>query len=134
MANVLYPKWREAILQAAANSALTGTVKVAIVDTAVYTYNAAHEFYSSLSGVVGVSNALAAKTYTGGVFDADDGVATSVSGATSEALVFFIDTGDPATSRLVAYIDTGYTGLPVTPSGANINLIWASGGIFALGS
>lgn len=134
MANALYPKWREAILQAAANSSLAGTVKVAIVDAGVYSYNAAHEFYSSLSGVVGTPQALTSKTYVNGVFDAADVVVPSVSGATAEALVLYVDTGTAGTSRLVAYIDSGYTGLPVTPNGGNIEIQWGSGGIFAFGS
>jgi hypothetical protein len=31
MANAIYPKYKEAILQASANSSLTGTVKVALL-------------------------------------------------------------------------------------------------------
>jgi hypothetical protein len=49
MANALYPKYKEAIIQASANSSLTGTVKAVLIDTASYTYSAAHEFYSSAS-------------------------------------------------------------------------------------
>ena len=47
MANAIYPKYKEAVLQSASNSSLiTGTVKVALVDTGTYTYNIAHEFLS----------------------------------------------------------------------------------------
>jgi len=133
MANALYPKWREAIMQASANSSLGGTVKVALVDTGTYTYSAAHEFYSSLSGVVGTDQTLGTKTYTDGVFDAANSVFTAVSGATVEALVIYIDTGVAGTSRLVAYIDSGVTGLPVTPNGGDINITWNASGIFRLG-
>lgn len=132
MANALYPKWKEAIAQATANSSLTGTVKVALVDTGTYTYSAAHEFYSSVSGVVGTPQTLGSKTYTNGVFDAADITYTAVSGATVEALVIYIDTGTAGTSRLVAYIDTGVTNLPVTPNGGDITVTWNASGIFAL--
>lgn len=132
MANALYPKWKEAIAQATANSSLTGTVKVALVDTGTYTYSAAHEFYSSVSGVVGTPQTIGTKTYTNGVFDGADVTYTAVSGASAEALVIYIDTGTAGTSRLVAYIDTGVTGLPVTPNGGDISITWNASGIFAI--
>lgn len=132
MANALYPKWKEALVQATANSSLGGTVKVALVDTGTYTYSAAHEFQSSLTGVVGTAQTLGTKTFTNGVFDAADSTFTAVSGASVEALVIYVDTGSSATSRLVAYIDTGVTGLPVTPNGGDIGITWNASGIFAL--
>ena len=133
MANALYPKWKEAIEQATANSSLTGTVKVALVDTGTYTYSSAHEFYSSVSGVGGTPQTLASKTFTNGVFDADNITYTAVAGTVSyEALIIYIDTGVAGTSRLVAYIDTGVTGLPVTSNGGDITVSWNASGIFAL--
>ena len=132
MANALYPKWKEAIVQATSNSSIGGTVKIALVDTGTYTYSASHEFLSSLSGVVGTAQTLATKTFTNGVFDAADVTFTAVSGASVEALVIYVDTGSSATSRLVAYIDTGQTGLPVTPNGGDITVTFNASGIFAL--
>jgi hypothetical protein len=132
MPNALYPKWKEAISQNTANSSLTGTVKVALVDTGTYTYSAAHEFYSSVSGVVGTPQTIGSKTYTNGVFDGSDVTFTAVSGASAEALVLYIDTGTAGTSRLVAFIDTSVTGLPVTPNGGDISITWNASGIFAL--
>jgi hypothetical protein len=132
MANALYPKWKEAIAQNSSDSSLTGTVKVALVDSGTYTYSAAHEFLSSLSGVVGTAQTIGTKTYTNGVFDGDNVTYTAVSGASCEALVIYIDTGVAGTSRLVAYLDTGFTGLPVTPNGGDITVTWNASGIFAL--
>ena len=132
MPNALYPKWKEAIAQSTANSSLTGTVKVALVDTGTYTYSAAHEFYSSVSGVVGTPQTIGSKTYTNGVFDGSDVTFTAVSGSSAEALVLYIDTGTAGTSRLVAFIDTSVTGLPVTPNGGDISITWNASGIFAL--
>lgn len=132
MTNAIYPKYKEAVIQSSANSSLTGTVKVALVDSGTYTYSAAHEFLSSLSGVVGTAQTLATKTYTDGVFDADNVTYTAVSGASVEALVIYIDTGVAGTSRLVAYLDTGFTGLPVTPSSGDIIVTWNASGIFAM--
>lgn len=138
MSNQLYPKWKEAIIQGSANSALNGSgttgVYAALVDTGTYTYNAAHEFYSSLSGIVGTPVEIGAtKSYTNGVFDGADVTLTAVSGSTAEAIVLYVqNAGANTTWRLVAYLDTGVTGLPVTPNGGDINVSWSVSGIFAL--
>jgi hypothetical protein len=132
VANAWYPKHKEALLQASANSALTGTLRVALVDTGTYTYSAAHEFLSSLSGVVGTAQVIGSKTYVNGLLDGADVTFTAVTGATVEALVLYIDTGVAGTSRLVAYIDTGVTGLPVTPNGGDITVTWNASGIAQL--
>jgi hypothetical protein len=133
MANAIYPKYKQALLDAAADVALdTGTVKVALVDTGTYTYSSAHEFLSSLTGTVGTAQTLTTKTITNGLFDADNVTFTAVSGASVEALVIYIDTGVAGTSRLVAYIDTSVTGLPVTPNGGDITITWNASGIFQL--
>lgn len=138
MSNQLYPKWKEAILQGSANSALNGSgttgVYAALVDTGTYTYNAAHEFYSSLSGIVGTPVEIGAtKSYTNGVFDGADVTLTAVSGSTAEAIVLYVkNAGANTTWRLVAYLDTGVTGLPVTPNGGDITVSWNASGIFAL--
>jgi hypothetical protein len=133
MANAIYPKFKEALLDALADVDLNdGTVKVALVDTDTYTYSAAHDFLDDLSGVVGTAQTIGNTTVTGGVFDGDNVTFTAVSGAEVEALVIYIDTGNSSTSRLVAYIDTGQTGLPVTPNGGDIQVQWNASGIFAL--
>jgi hypothetical protein len=134
MANAIYPKYKEVILGAATNTnLLTGTVKVALVDTGTYTYNSADEFLTSLTGVVGTAQTIGAtKSVTNGVFDGADVTYTAVTGNSVEALVIYVDTGTAATSPLVAYIDTGVTGLPVTPNGGNITVTWNASGIFAL--
>ena len=46
--------------------------------------------------------------------------------------MIYIDTGSSGTSRLVAYIDTGVTGLPLTPNGGDVSITWNASGIFAL--
>lgn len=133
MASVLFPKGKEKFLSGAIDLT-SDTIRVALVDTGVYTYSGAHEFYSSVSsGVVGTPQTLAGVSVTDGVVDAADVTFTGVSGATVEALVLYKDTGDAATSPLIAYIDSG-TGLPVTPNGGNIAVAWDNGAnrIFAI--
>lgn len=131
MANAIYPKAKEQMLQGGINLS-TGTVKIALVDTGTYTYSAAHEFYSSVTGVVGTPATLSTKTFTNGTFDAANATLTGVSGATFEALIIYIDTGSAATSRLIAYLDTGWTGLPGTPNTGDINILFNASGIFTL--
>lgn len=134
MANALYPKWKEQLLQFTTNNNLSaGTVKVALVDTGTYTYNSANQFYSSVSSaVVGTPQTIGTKTFTNGVFDGADVTFTAVTGSSVEALVLYVDTGSAATSPLVAFIDTSVTGLPVTPNGGDISITWNASGIFQL--
>lgn len=139
MANRLYPKWKQALIQATANSALNGSgatgVYAVLVDTGTYTYSDAHEFYSSLSGLGGAEQEIAAtKSYTDGIFDGADVTFTAVAGTVSyEALVIFVkNAGASTTWRLVAFLDTGITGLPVTSNGGNIAVTWNATGIFAV--
>ena len=137
MANALYPKWKEALLNATTNSALTGSgstgLFVALVDTGTYTYSSAHQFYSSLSGIVGTDQEITSVTKTNGTVDGGDGTFTAVTGASVEALVLYRkNAGANTTWQLVAYIDTGVTGLPVTPNGGDITISWNASGIFSL--
>jgi hypothetical protein len=133
MPNAIYPKYKEALYTRPSDSDMVaGVVKCALVDTASYSYSASHEFFSSVSGVVGTPLTITSKTFINGVFDGDNLFFTNVTGPTVESLVFYIDTGVAATSRLIAYIDTDVTNLPVIPNGGDINIAWNALGIFAL--
>lgn len=135
MANAVYPKYKEALLGGSANVDLSGgTVKVALIDTGTYTYSAAHQFLTDLTGRVGTDQTIpATKTITNGLFKTTGtNTFTAVTGNSVEALVLYVDTGSAATSRLVAYIDSGVTGLPVTPNGGDITITWNASGIFQL--
>lgn len=133
MANALYPKWKEALLQFTANNNLSsGTVKVALV-TSGYTYSSSDQFYSSVSAsAVGTPQTIGSKTFTLGVFDGADVTFTAVTGSQAVSLVLYIDTGSTATSPLVAFINASVTNLPVTPNGGDITITWNASGIFAL--
>ena len=140
MANAIYPKWKAAIIQGLSDSDLDGTtdtgVWAALYDVgAGGAYDAADEFYSDLSaGIVGTPVEIGAtKSYTSGVFDGADVTWTSVSGAQCEAIVIYRkNAGANTTWRLVAYLDTNVTNLPVTPNGGDITVTWSGSGIFAL--
>jgi hypothetical protein len=141
MANAIYPQYKQKLLAneynlgtANSNTNLVGSVvKCALVDTGTYTYNAADSFYNDVSGVVGTPIEIAnTKTVTNGTFDGADITFSSVTGATVEALVIYIEESTNDSSPLVAYIDTGVTGLPVTPNGGDITVQWNASGIFTI--
>lgn len=104
---------------------LTNDIRAILVDTADYTYSAAHDFLDDVpSGArVATSGALAGKSVTGGVFDATDVVLSSVTGDSSETVILYYHTGTESTSRLVAYLD----GVTVTPNGGQITIQWDNG-------
>lgn len=132
MANAIYPKAKQKFLDALIDMP-TDTIKIALIDTGVYTYSSTHEFWSSASAAeIGTSQTLNSKTITDGVFDADNVTFTSVTGASVEALIIYKDTGSAATSPLIMYIDVAASGLPVTPNGNNIDVQFNASGIFAL--
>jgi hypothetical protein len=138
LANAIYPKWKEAALQGTSGSALNGSgttgVYVALVDTGTYTYSSSHEFYSSISSaIVGTPVELTSKSFTNGLFDAADSTLTAVSGSTAEALVYYVrNAGANTTWRLFAYVDTGVTGLPLTPNGGDVSIVQNASGIVQL--
>lgn len=130
MANTLYDKGRQRFLEAQLNW-MSDAIKCLLVDTGAYTPNfTTHEFLSDISASarVGTSTGvtLTSKTTTGGAADAADITFSSVTGASIEALVLFMDTGTEGTSPLIAYIDTA-TGLPITPNGGDIIVTWDNG-------
>lgn len=140
MSNALYPKWKEALMTGGADSALNGSgvtgVYAALYDVGVGgAYNPAHSFYSSIAaGIVGAEQEIGApKTYTNGVFDGADITFPAVVGASCEAIILYRkNSGANSTWRLVAYLDTNITNLPVTPNGGNISVAWNASGLFAL--
>jgi hypothetical protein len=133
MANAIYPKAKQEMMKGLVDMS-GGTVKALLIDTADEAYNAADQFLSDVTGagIVATSGAFTSKTFTTGTFDADDITFTGVSGDQSEALIIYIDTGVAGTSKLIAFLDTGFTGMPVTPGGGDILVVWDAAGIFTL--
>jgi hypothetical protein len=134
MANFVFPSAKKAMMDG--DLALdTATIKCVLIDQADDTPTTADDFLNDIAAAarVGTPQTLGTKTTTGGVFDAADVTFPSVTGDVSEGILIYEDTGDEATSHLIAYIDTA-TGLPVTPNGGNITITWDSGAnkIFAL--
>ena len=126
MSNALYDLARESFLKGEISWS-ADNIKVVLVDAAVYTPNLETDQYlTDIASVVSTSGNLASKTTALGVADAADVTFSSVAGAISEFLVIYQDTGTPSTSRLIARIDSA-VGIPVTPNGGDVAIIWDSG-------
>lgn len=129
MSNQLYLLGRQAMSDGASIAWLTDNIKCVLVDTGAYTPNFSTD--ANLSDIpagarIATSANLSGKTNVGGVFDAADVVLSAVTGVQSEAVAVYKDSGSAATSKLIAYIDTA-TGLPITPTGADITIVWDNG-------
>jgi hypothetical protein len=67
------------------------------------------------------------RTATAGVLDGDDVLFPAVdAGDAIDAVAIYVDTGNAATSRVLAWLDSG-TGLPVTPDGTDVTVTWDPG-------
>jgi hypothetical protein len=127
MANALYDAGREGFLNA--TNDWDSDHRVILHDDADDTVNLATDnFLDDVAAAarVAVSGALASPTSTAGVADAADITINTVTGDPFERLVIYQHTGTESTSDLVASIDTA-TGLPTTPNGGNITIVWDSG-------
>lgn len=135
MANALYNTFKEGLLDKLFDMN-TDTIKATLIDSADYTYSASHDEYSggatdvATAAKVAESSALGSPTIASGVFDTADFTWSAVSGDVSEAIILWDDT--LTNDRLVAFYDTGMTGMPVTPNGGNINVTVHASGWFAL--
>lgn len=128
MANFMYDNARQAFLDADIDWS-ADDIRAILVDTALYTASQASDvFLTAIAGGarVSTSGAFTGKTSTAGVADAADVTFTAVTGATTEAIVIYKHTGSDATARLILFLDT-VTGIPFTPSGADIIVQWSNG-------
>ena len=130
--SALSTAWKAALHQGSANSALTGTVKIAAIG-AGYTFNAAHDFYDDVSAeVLGTPQTLASKAYSGRYFDADNVTFAGINDPI-QGFWIYIDTGTAGTSRLVAWLDDeSIPTLPTDPGGLDYVLNFNALGIFGL--
>lgn len=134
MANAYYTAFPEGLADDSISLSV-GVIKASYVRG--YAFSAAHKFVSDVVAAGGTLNgssaALANKTFTGGVFDADDTSVTTTASASNHGILLYqasAVTGgaDVATSaqRVIAYFDTG-TGLPMQPGSGATPIVWDSG-------
>lgn len=128
MANQLYNPGRSHFLQGNIHW-LTDDIQAILVDTADYTFALGHAWLSDVPALarVATSPPLTGKTAGGGIADANDVTFSSVSGDPAEAIIIYRVGSLETNSHLIAYIDTVTSGLPVTPNGGDIYVVWDDG-------
>jgi hypothetical protein len=136
MANALYPLYKQQLLNKEHNMS-SDAIKAALISTASYTYSAAHSLFATDvpagAKVAVMAAGLTSPTITTGTFNTASFSWTAVSGVVSQAIILWNDTPTTPTNKpLVAYYDTGMTGMPVTPNGGNINVTVNASGWFSL--
>lgn len=135
MANALYDTFKQGLLNKEFDLD-TDVIKATLADAADYTFSAAHDFYGggtpdvAAAAKVAESPALTSPSIANGTFDTADFTWSSVTGDQSEQIILWDDT--IVDDRLIAFYDTGMTGMPVTPNGGNINVTVNASGWFAL--
>lgn len=135
MANALYDTYKQGLLNKEFDMD-TDAIKATLIDSADYTFSAAHDFYGGgtpdvpAAAKVAESGTLISPTIVNGAFDTADFTWSLVTGDQSEAIILWDDT--IVDDRLVCFYDTGMTGMPVTPNGGDINVTVNASGWFAL--
>jgi hypothetical protein len=135
MANALYDPARQLMLKTGIDwdNNSTATFKAILLDTGQYTVDLTnHQYVSSVPAGARIKTAtMTNRSIVSGAADADDTTFTAVpagsgTAAIIEAIALYKDTGNEATSPLIAYIDSA-TGLPITPNGGDIIVVWDNG-------
>lgn len=141
MANALVTSFRNGILGAHATRVDldADTISAMFIDGAVDTPVVGDDFLDDVASgsrvpALGSAPSLGTKTIGSvgtGVFDAADTTFTALTGAQSEYLILFKNTGNHATSDMIAIWDTA-TGLPLTPNGGDVTVTWNASGILSV--
>ena len=135
MANALYRNYAHLILgDAGAAHAIidwdTSNVKCVLTDHGADTPVLAtdQDLTDITGGTVATSANMAGAAIAAGKIDFNDFAFATVAGAQSESLNWYLDSGAAGTSTLGLYVDVA-TGLPVTPSGGDINVVLNASGL-----
>ena len=129
MANILYTNARQLFLTKQLDWVGDPAYKVMLINTQNYQPKADDDKVMAdipANARINVGMPLISRAGVGGAADADDVTFVSVSGSNVGALVIYRDQGSDSNSELIAYIDTA-TGLPITPNGGDIIVVWDNG-------
>lgn len=131
MAQRLYTEGKQKIFEATFN--WVSDTYHAILLPSSYVFDATDVFISDLGSIL-ARVALASKTNTDGVLDADDPEFVAVaSGSTVGSIVYAKYTGVDATSPLLFH-DNEAGGLPYATTGGNIKIALSASGLFTIDS
>lgn len=137
MASGTYTTFHTALLQGDITGGIDGAdIKAVMVETGAGHYVvdlAADQYLSTIvaGDRIATSGNLASKTFTAGVFDAADASIAAVTGDEVGAVVVYVDTGNAATSQLIAYLELAS---PYVPDTSDVVLKFHASGIVALAS
>ena len=113
-----------------------GTINATLIDSADDTINVNtdQDIADIVAGARVATVALTSRTAVASsntlTMDAADATFTSVTGDQSEQVIIWNSTGTESTSLLIVFFDTFTSGMPVTPNGGNIDLVFNASGIF----
>ena len=133
----LYPYYKQTALDIGNTDRVdfdTDAIKVMIMEG--YTYDATDKYVSHVpSGqIVARSGALSGKGVTNGTATASNVVLTSVAaGHTISSIIVYKDTGNDATSTLIAHIDKqqdGTTNISLATNGTDVTVSWHPSGLY----
>lgn len=136
MANALFVNYKNLLLGNGTHAIPdwdTDTIKLILIDSADYTVNlASHQDLADVAAGARVAVAtIATPTVSAGAVDAPDVTLTAVTGDQSEAMIYYKHTGTESNSALMVYLDTFPAGMPVTPNGGDIVLVFNASGLLA---
>lgn len=106
--------------------------RVALIDTVEYSVDeVSHTSMDDVPGAAIVADTalVSPVALSDGTASAANTVFSSVSGNTSSAVLIYRDNGtsEPEDNVLIAYIDSSISGLPVSPNGGDITVLWNGG-------
>lgn len=127
MANDFYRKGAQLQLAAGINW-LTDSIKAVLLSTDYVPSMSGDEFLTDINAnQLGAAVALTGRNITDGTFDADDITFLAVpAGFQTLGIALVKDTGNPATSPLLGWIDV-LTGFPFATNGGDIVVQWNNG-------
>lgn len=136
MANGLYAKFKQQLLNKQQDLD-TDDIRAILGDAADYTVSlSSHDFLDDVAAGAReeVSSALGSPTITDGTFDTADFTFTAASGDVCEFILLYNHGmgGSDGARGLIAYYDTGITGMPVTLNGGDVNVVVHGSGWFSL--
>lgn len=137
----LYTDFRTGLWDPTANTlgrvdVLSDPISMAMLDITLYVADpdADVSLADIPSAAVVATQAMSGLIVLAAVLSADPTVFASFTGAECAAAAIFKDTGTPATSALIAYLDTFDAGMPVTPDGTDFTMNAPAGGFISIPS
>tara|TARA_Y100001938_G_C8094922_1_gene437469 strand:+ start:3484 stop:3882 length:399 start_codon:yes stop_codon:yes gene_type:complete len=127
----IYDTFRQFLANGSVNLA-TQTIGITLVNTTLYTFNAAHDHLNDIPVAARIaSTSLTNVQVSSGRLDADNITLTVAANSSINGVVLFVSTANSSTSPLMFIQSEGAT-FPVNPDGGQINITFPSSDPFIL--